>query len=166
MNETRWPQLGRRDEKKQKKSNSAGRAEGRQDGFANPYQLHSLWWRNYFELHRVKQRRLFLRHKLNDHLDRGRATWHDKAYRPLRMLASHIVLYLKGVSWNPLASLPMNLDWIHISPQWNRSASTEMMFPFSFRVPSLWWSRHLKFALTKKNSSQCRLLNVMCSKIH
>ena len=115
----------------------------------------------------MKQRRLFLRHKLNDHLDRGRATWqHDMACRSLRMLASHIVLYLKGVSWNPLASLPMNLDWIHISPQWNRSASTEMMFPYSYRVPSLWWSRHLKFALTKKNSSQCRLFNVMRSKIH
>ena len=52
MNETRWRQLGRRDEKKQKKKrNSAGRAEGRQDGFANPYQRHSLWWSN-FDLHR------------------------------------------------------------------------------------------------------------------
>ena len=46
------------------------------------------------------------------------------------MSAPHIVLYLKGVSWDPMASLPMKLDLINISPQWNRPASTEMMFPY------------------------------------
>ena len=50
-------------------------------------------------------------------------------YWSLRMSASHIVLYLKEVSWNPLASLPVKLDWNNMSTQWNRSASTEMMFP-------------------------------------
>ena len=47
-----------------------------------------------------------LRHALNDLLDLGRA-----AYMSLRKSASHIVLYLSEVSWNPLASLSMKLDW-------------------------------------------------------
>ena len=75
--------------------NSAGRAEERQDGFVNPYKLHSLWWSDH----------LSLRHALNDHLDHGRSTrQHDMAYKSLRM--STIMWNLKEVSWNPLASLP------------------------------------------------------------
>ena len=34
--------------------------------------------------------------------------------------------------------------------------SSRMTFPSKYRVPSLWWSTHLKFAL-QKNRSRCRL---------
>ena len=59
----------------QREEKSAGRAEGRHDGCANPYQLHSIWWSNSIDLRRGwSQRRQCLRDTLNDHLDHGRAT--------------------------------------------------------------------------------------------
>ena len=61
--QSRWRQLRPRD--KRKKTNSDGRAEGRQDGSSNPHRLHSLWWSNHLDLHRERsQRRQFLKHTL------------------------------------------------------------------------------------------------------
>ena len=45
-----WRQFRLQVKIKRKLKNTAGRAEGRQDGFASPYQPHSLWWSCHWEI--------------------------------------------------------------------------------------------------------------------
>ena len=79
------------------------------DGFANPYQLHSIWWCNSIDLRREwSQRRQHLRHVLNDLVENGVPPDNTTvAYNCLRMQTSHFMKIWKEVSWNPLAPLPM-----------------------------------------------------------
>ena len=71
----------------------------------------------------------------------------------------HFMMMEKHVSWNPLASLPVELGWKNTSAQRKCSrAINDDVFVWElgpYRVLALWWSNHLEIVVTPPVPSSC-----------